>query len=272
MSSDREEGPRIFKAPPLTSERLRIPAPALGRSPVRSAAELTKAERAALSPEDLAALTQPDPAEELRKARAEAEILRSKVQKNAEDLLWKARQEAQTLREQAQQEAQVLRQQAWDAGHQAGEQASREAMQASLEKVQALLIEAQAERERLLLNAEGEVVRLTLELARRLLRLEPLLNEQVIAEVAKDALQRLGEPGEVTICVHPADVEILQLALSQMREVHLLLAIEADDSLSPGGCLIRSRNGTIDARLDAQFERIAQSFLAVMPPEENFNV
>lgn len=199
---------------------------------------------------------------------------RKALQRESENLLRQARQEAEALLQQARQDATKilseaeakLRQieaQAYQEGLARGKKEGQEEIAAAVQQFQRLLQEAYAERKRLLSGTEAEVVHLILDIVRKILKIEPIINEQVVVRVVRAALQQLGNTVTTHIYVHPADLELLHFNLSQMESLGLEIVLEPDEKIAPGGCLIRSEAGTIDATLDSQFDTVVRSFLAV---------
>ncbi|MGV3522707.1 MAG: FliH/SctL family protein [Candidatus Sericytochromatia bacterium] len=237
MSSDR---PRILKQAPLLGQALSI-----GAAPSPSP---------------------PDP-DVLKQARLEAQQaaqhLIQEAEQQAAALMREARSESVRLLNEAQQKVSQLEQQAWQEGLQRGETEGMARLQAALTQFQGVMQAALDERARLLAGAEAEMVHLVLQIVRKILRVEPLINEQTLIRLTRHALERLGHRVDVCIFVHPADIELLHFSLSQLNDLALEIVIEPDPQLSPGGCRITSRAGEVDASLETQFDAIARSFLAL---------
>lgn len=207
-------------------------------------------------------------------ARAEAERIRHETEarcreqilaaeKQAEAVMSEARAEAVRLVDEAQQRVRALEDQARNEGLRRGEAEGKAKLQNAVNQFQQVMVAAQSDRARLLAGSEAEIVRLVLQIARKILKIEPIINEQVLVRVTRDALERLGQRVDVHIFVHPEDVELLHFALSQLQDLALEIVIDPDPRVEPGGCRIESRAAEIDARLGTQFDAIAKSFLAV---------
>ena len=133
------------------------------------------------------------------------------------------------------------------------------------EQYQQKLLEAEKKADYIMNEArdESEVVNLVLQTVRKILKIEPIINEQVLIRVIRDALERLGQKVDVHIDVNPQDLELLHFSLTQIEDLALEIVIDTDAKIEPGGCRIQSKAGEIDARLSTQFDAIAQSFLAL---------
>ncbi len=110
---------------------------------------------------------------------------------------------------------------------------------------------------------ENEVVELALAIARKVVCREAATDRDIVLAVAREALQQFENPGKITIKLNPTDLQAAEETGSgfsslteNMKEVHL----EADASIGPGGCVIETDCGAIDARLDRQLQVVEAAF------------
>lgn len=196
-------------------------------------------------------------------------LAQQQAQQEAEQILAKARQQASQMLAEAESRVQALEKEAEVRGFMTGEAQAKQETRASLAQLKTVFDGAHQERQRLLAGVESEVVRLVLDIVRKLLKIEPLINEQVLIRVARHALEHLGQKLEVVIAVHPQDIELLHFSLSQIQELALDIVIEPDETIHIGSCRVYSKAGRIDADLNTQFDAIAQSFLAMAEGEHH---
>jgi flagellar assembly protein FliH len=157
----------------------------------------------------------------------------------------------------------ALEREAFASGHAAGERAGLEAgnmrAEAMLRRLAQTLDELRSLRATMIRQTEQQMVQLALAIARRILRREATVDEDLLIALARVALERLGDAGSATIRLNPEDYSHTvqrhgdHWAGSRVRVV-------ADPSVSRGGCLVESDFGLIDASVDAQFEQVARSF------------
>ena len=251
LSSEHGTPPRIIKQAELVSSRYRVGAVDGKMLP---------------EPVDTAGL-------EADRLRGETEVrcreLMMQTEKQAEAVMSEARAEAVKLLEEARQKVGQLQAQAQAEGLRRGEAEGKAKLADALNQFQQVMLAAQNDRGRMLAGSEAEIVRLVLQVVRKILKIEPIINEQALVRVVRDALERLGQRVDVYIYVHPEDVELLHFSLSQIADLALEIVIEPDENVEPGGCRIESKAGEIDARLSTQFEAVARSFLAVAEGKEN---
>ena len=162
-----------------------------------------------------------------------------------------ARQQARGLIERAEREADAIRDRAREQGLEQGRaEASR------------LLTEAAAVRDRALQGSEDEVIEIAMAAARRILGENLILAPEGIATIVSPVLASARRARRLALRVHPAGVEALHEAVEALttREgVEGAVAIEPDDSITRGGCLLVTDIGSFDARLEVQLEELARA-------------
>jgi flagellar biosynthesis/type III secretory pathway protein FliH len=115
-------------------------------------------------------------------------------------------------------------------------------------------------RARVVRQAERDMVQLALDVARRVALREVSLDRELLAAMARVALDRLAEASRVTIRVHPADVD----ALSAARQGALAgehVSVVADPRVERGGCRLESECGNVEAGVEAQIREVARALL-----------
>ena len=213
----------------------------------------------------------------------------SDLERQAAEIVGNARQEAARLmtdgRAAAQRESMQLREAARQTGHAEGREAGlaegrQQGHDEALAAVTRQLNELTARWSQALelfqqnmpshiADARTDVVRLALAVAARVTRQEGLRNRNVAPAVAEEALRMLAAARRVKLLAHPADVQMLQKYLTDMRaKMNTIEDIElsADDTVGAGGCVLRFGEGEIDARLETQVMRISDELLGAEAP------
>ena len=193
------------------------------------------------------------------------------------------------LVERASADAAHVRRDAADAGRQAGYAAGWQAAEAEiaaqierqtaeqvaaqvatlLPAVQEMALQLQEERERWVARWECEALRLALAVAEKLLR--RTLAEEPSAAIPQmaQALRLASAAPELTVRLHPADHEHLdraQLAAAAGRLGDITFV--PDSTITPGGCLVETRHGQIDGRIETMLARIAEELTDEQRPAE----
>jgi flagellar assembly protein FliH len=112
-------------------------------------------------------------------------------------------------------------------------------------------------------DTENMMVSLALEVARKLVSDMPVSVPMVEAAV-RDALTHVESSAQVTVRLHPADLELLQNSGSP-----LVASVESPNDfrflssaeVSRGGCLVETRFGTVDGRRETKFDLLKKTLL-----------
>ena len=186
-----------------------------------------------------------------------------------ERVLQEAQDEAARCLASAQEQAAALTTAAYEQGFRQGEEAARQALIAQLSPVLGAFQQATAEighlRATVLQQAEEDIITLAFQLAHKIIQREVLEQREVLATTLKRALEHVVEQDQVIVRVHPDDVHYateIKEALGHVRGDIKTLTVQGDTSVGRGGCVVESSLGTIDARIEAQFEELEQRFRA----------
>ncbi|WP_297057782.1 FliH/SctL family protein [Thermosulfurimonas sp.] len=114
---------------------------------------------------------------------------------------------------------------------------------------------------RAVLSLDREILGLLKLLAQKLLFKETLRDETIILRVIREALKEVAEGARVVIKVHPQEAEFLKalnlqsLSSRSFAEIRL----EEDPSVTPGGCILETDFGTVDATLENRWAEILKA-------------
>ena len=187
----------------------------------------------------------------------------------ANECLAKVKAEAAQILLKAQQEAAAIKKQAEAEGRKAGQAAIAQTVEAQLGKQLATLLpalkQAVAEighaRQAWLAHWEKAAVHVAAAMARRVVRGELTRQPEVPVRLVREALELAAGQAQLRIRLHPADREALEPQmkfvvgeLAPLAEVELV----ADAEITPGGCRIETRFGSIDQQVEAQLARIEE--------------
>jgi flagellar biosynthesis/type III secretory pathway protein FliH len=124
-----------------------------------------------------------------------------------------------------------------------------------------VLARAAAERERLLQEAEREVVAIALAVARKLLLRELAASPEAVVELARAALAEARERRQVVLRVSPADAAAIRAAEGGLAAalVRATLDVREDLAVEPGGAVVETEAGRVDARIESQLAVVARA-------------
>lgn len=121
------------------------------------------------------------------------------------------------------------------------------------------------ERAGLLRKWEEGLIQLAVRIAERLVRRTIETNDEITAQLVADVVELAAGSPEVTLRLHPEDVQALENAgtdLSRGAGGALAVHVVADSQVASGDCLAETRHGTIDGRLEQRLARIEEELLA----------
>jgi flagellar assembly protein FliH len=175
--------------------------------------------------------------------------------------------EIELMLRQARIKAAEIEKEAYEKGFSEGERAGRETgekmVEAVLKQYTQTLEDLKGLRRALLTGSEREVVRLALEVAKKVVKREVCVDDELILALVKVALSRLADQSVMTVRVNPKDYQ----SIMHFRESpghrdswHDGIKLVEDPLITRGGCLIETDSGVIDARVEEQFREIEKGF------------
>ena len=128
----------------------------------------------------------------------------------------------------------------------------------------AALAHWETDRNSMLLAAREDVLRLALAVAEKVTYRIIQTDSTVIGDQLAEALALLVAPRAVTVAVAPQDRALVEAMLPDLIDkistcTHA--AIRDDPSVTPGGCVISTGAGRIDATIERQIQRIVDTLL-----------
>jgi len=174
--------------------------------------------------------------------------------------------EAQKIIERAAAEAERIRAEARAEGRQAG----HEEAAARIEEAFSTLNEAVKERKKIIRDSEGEILRLSLKIAEQIIRSEVSLHRDVSLNIVSEAIGRVSDREQIIVRANREDAEYLKRykdRLTGMLDGVKSFSIIEDNNVEPGGCVIETNLGFIDARISTKLKAIEEALLKVAPEE-----
>lgn len=179
------------------------------------------------------------------------------------------RREAARVVAAAKREAQRIRREAADKGHHEGREAARDdALREQATEwatvAAALACAVQqvgAAREAWLAQWEKSAVHLAARIAERVLRRELTLQPDVSVALVREALELAAGTSQIRVALNPNEYRSLGPRVESLAgELRGLGSVEvaADESVTPGGCIVETRFGAIDQRFETQLARIEE--------------
>ncbi len=125
------------------------------------------------------------------------------------------------------------------------------------------------ERSQMLQEAREDVIRFAIDVTDKVVRRVVQSDPSVVTDQVVEALTLLARPTAVEIQVHPEDRAIVEELLPRMTTTVQAcehISISTAESISRGGCVVKTSGGKIDASLETQIARIAEALVPNVLP------
>jgi flagellar assembly protein FliH len=203
---------------------------------------------------------------------AEAAILKADAEAEAAKILEEAKQQAEEIVEEAKGAFEDDRQEAKDTGYQEGREAGFNEGKAEadrlIERTRTVLERAQDKREEILAETEQEIIDLVLLISRKVIKNISENQRTVVINNTIQALRKVKGRGNVIIRVNLVDVKLTTEHTKdfiQMFEGTRTIQIQEDSTVDPGGCVIETDFGEVDARIASQLAELETKILEASP-------
>jgi flagellar assembly protein FliH len=202
---------------------------------------------------------------DMRKAKEESEG-------EAAKMLSEAREEAEQVKAEARREAEEIlaeaRRNAYGEGREEGFKEGQEEVNRLIDRLHAVLNAANDKRQEILNHTEKQIVDLILLITRRVVKVISDSEKKVVLENVKQALEKVKGETEITIKVNTRDLDLTTkhkkqfiAAVESLKQVK----VEEDSRVAPGGCVIETSFGDIDARIAKQLDLIEERIRELIP-------
>jgi len=201
----------------------------------------------------------------LDRARGEAEQIRLESETQARIRL-------QTVDEKVSKTLAETREKGYREGLDQARQEVRESVEADLARLGELIESLLEERIRALREQEKDIIALAVTLTERLVHGQVKIDPDIICRTAREAIEMATEKEEITVRLHPDDLQVLREHAEDLRMRFRSvrnIRIEEDPRIYRGGCIVETKSGYVDATLDGQIAEAATELgLSVDFPEE----
>jgi flagellar assembly protein FliH len=146
------------------------------------------------------------------------------------------------------------------AGHQDNINKAVASLEASMHEMQRI-------RQRDVEHMEAETVRLALAIAKKVIG-NQTEHQAVIQHVVKQAMQKVNDTRHLVIKLNPKDLDTvhdLRQELIPADDFGTVFRMEADEGVQRGGCVIETKLGDVDARIDTQIKIIEELLVDQLP-------
>ena len=202
----------------------------------------------------------------------ETAALKTAAQDESEAILTGAKAKAEELETQTRSTLDDEKKAAFDQGKEEGRQEGyadgKVEVERLIERTQIVLERAQDKRGDILAETEQELINLVLLMTRKVVKVIADNQREVVISNVEQALKKVKDRGNIIIRVNLAD---LQLTTDHTKEFIKMLEgaksiqVAEDSSVDPGGCIIETDFGEIDARIASQLAELEAKILEASP-------
>lgn len=214
--------------------------------------------------------------EEVRKKNDDAQAAKEEAEAEARKIVEDAKSEAERIVSQAQSQAADITKNAHDEGFADGREEGFASGQAEVERLidrfHDVLSKAVARRTQILEESEAQIVHLVLQIAKKVIKVISENQQNVVINNVVQALRKLKEKSEVIVRVNLKDVKLTTehaQDILRMAEKAENITVVEDTSVDPGGAIIETDFGEIDARIASQLREIEDRILELTPIRSN---
>jgi flagellar assembly protein FliH len=210
--------------------------------------------------------------QEVKRKTGEAQSLRQQAQDEAEKIVAEAREKAGEIENASRSAFEAERKDAEDRGRIAGREAGFAEGKAEVERLiqraQVMLERAQDKRAEILAETEQEIIDLVLLTSRKVIKVISENQRNVVISNVIQALRKVKGRGNIIIHVNMVDVKLTTEHIKdfiQLVEGSKTLQVAEDSTVDPGGCVIETDFGEIDARISSQLAELETKILEISP-------
>lgn len=170
----------------------------------------------------------------------------------SKEILQEAKAVAEKKRIQTEKECEELKKQAIEEGRQEG-----------LEKFNEHILALDGAAKKIYLDTQKIILSLALKAAKKIVTKELETNPDTIVDIVVQAMAPAKNNKKVTIFVSKADLKSLEKEkdnLRKMFEQAKVLSIQEKDDITPGGCIIETETGIINASTENQWHALELAF------------
>ena len=210
--------------------------------------------------------------QEVKRRTDEAQSLKRAAQDEAENLVAEAKQKAKEIEDASRLAFETERKEAEERGRAAGRETGfaegKAEVERLIERTQTVLERAQDKRAEILGETEQEIIDLVLLISRKVIKVISENQRNVVISNVVQALRKVKGRGNIIIRVNMADVKLTTEHVKdfiKMLEGSKSIQVVEDSTVDPGGCLIETDFGEIDARISSQLAELETKILEISP-------
>ena len=175
---------------------------------------------------------------------------------SAAEVLDRIKEDAEKYRLQVAQESEALKEHGFKEGYEDGYKQWAEHFVEFEKKLEALHKEMQQ-----------AIIPIALKAAKKIVGREIELSENAIVDIVASNLKTVSQHKKITVFVNKKDLDVLEKNKQRLRDLfeHLeSLSIRSREDIAPGGCVIETEIGIINAQMDHRWQVLEKAFESLL--------
>ncbi|MFW6248080.1 MAG: flagellar assembly protein FliH [bacterium] len=210
--------------------------------------------------------------QEVKSKQEEAQQIKDAAQSEANKVVAEAQERASEISREAERAAEDAREEArrsgFEEGREKGFEEGRAEHERLVERLHVIINKAIDRRNEIIEESETQIVNLVVQIAKKVVKVISENQRNVVINNVTQALRKLKERTDVIIRVNIEDLEMVTNHVQDIierveREHHITVA--EDSTVDPGGAIIETDFGEIDARIASQLQEIEDRILELVP-------
>lgn len=188
------------------------------------------------------------------------------MQEKANRIIASAERQAQTIVESSYNEVERMKDEGRRLGLEDGKREGIKQATSQFSESMDTINQAIVARRKIIKDAESEILRLSLKVAEQILRSEVSLHRDVCLNIVSEAIARISDREQIIIRVNRDDAEHIKKYKDRIAGIVdgvKSLTILEDSHVEPGGAVIETNLGYVDARISTKLKAIEQAFRKV---------
>ncbi|AHC14581.1 flagellar assembly protein FliH [Salinispira pacifica] len=210
--------------------------------------------------------------EEVRKKTENAQEEKEKAEEEARKIVEDARAESEKILNESRDKAEGIEkdafQKGYDEGRESGYDSGRSEVERVIDRLHMIISKTIERRNEVIEESEAQLVQLVLQIAKKVIKVISENQRNVVINNVVQALRKLKTKADVNIRVNIDDLktttEHTKELMSRIERVKNVTVME-DSSVDPGGAVIETDFGQIDARISSQLREIEEAIIELMP-------
>ncbi len=204
--------------------------------------------------------------EEIEENVGKADIILKSANEESREILTAANKEKEEVQEyreleedRLKKEASKIKEDASSDGFREGREEGREIVAGKsislLKNLEAVLSQAVMEKDSIIVQSEKQILDLSIAISKKIIRTEITINPNVIVETLKQAIAKVTDRDTITVYVNLSDLEKITKRKKEILknlDPGSRINIVEDSNIEPGGLVISTNMGNIDATISGQ--------------------